>query len=341
MAMEQTSGTTTRPVYVIDSPRTCSQVFGKLWMAHPQLEHIFMSMMGPSIYGPESLWRGRKASDKIQESYTDLTETANASGTGMFQPTTYQDGAAKIEESVKDILEKGKTPWIKDHSMCIVPPPITTKWLSLTPQPPSLLANPTAFTTPFLDSVTPIFLIRHPTLSIPSFYRKQRDILHNAATDASFRILTSLEWTRLVFDSYLRRRGLPVSVSEDPDVTAYPAEQVPLLIESVDLIYHTQAVAERVCDYVGIDKGGVQYEWEPTPEEEWPPSALARAFFQDMLESTGIQRAEKPAEMGIDLDRLTAEWTEEFDEETARTLRGLVEREIPNYEYLRRFKWVV
>lgn len=45
--------------------------------------------------------------------------------------------------------------------------------------------------------------------------------------------------------------------------------------------------------------------------------------------------------MGIDLDRLTAEWTEEFDEETARTLRGLVEREIPNYEYLRRFKWVV
>lgn len=84
-----------------------------------------------------------------------------------------------------------------------------------------------------------------------------------------------------------------MSVSEDPDVTAYPAEQVPLLIESVDLIYHTQAVAERVCDYVGIDKGGVQYEWEPTPEEEWPPSALARAFFQDMLESTGIQRAEK------------------------------------------------
>lgn len=75
-------------------------------MAHPQLEHIFMSMMGPSIYGPESLWRGRKASDKTQESYTDLTETANASETSMFQPTTYQEGAARIEQSAKEIMEE-------------------------------------------------------------------------------------------------------------------------------------------------------------------------------------------------------------------------------------------
>lgn len=65
-----------------------------------------MSMMGPSIYGPESLWRGRKSSDNTVESYTKLTETANASELRMFSPTTYEEGAKYIEQSAKEILEK-------------------------------------------------------------------------------------------------------------------------------------------------------------------------------------------------------------------------------------------
>ena len=104
--MAQRNGMTKRPVYVIDSPRTCSQVFGKLWMAHPKLEHIFMSMMGPSIYGPESLWRGRKSSENTELSYRDLTEAANASELSMFSPTTYEEGAKEVEQGAKEILEK-------------------------------------------------------------------------------------------------------------------------------------------------------------------------------------------------------------------------------------------
>ena len=185
---------------------------------------------------------------------------------------------------------QGRIPWIKDHSMSIMPPAVTENWLNEIPQPEPLRRNPTAFSTQFLDNITPIFLIRHPALSIVSFYRNQTGILRNAAEDESFRILISLEWTRLVFDSYLRRRGLPVNTS--PDIAGFPKEQLPLLIESIDVIYNTQAVAEKVCDYVGIDRDGVQYKWDPVPEEQWPPSALARAFFRDMLESSGIQRAE-------------------------------------------------
>jgi len=175
--------------------------------------------------------------------------------------------------------------------MSIMPPAVTENWFNEIPQPESFRQNPTAFSTGFLDNITPIFLVRHPALSIVSFYRKQIDILRSAAEDEDFRILTSLEWTRLVFDSYLRRRGLPVNTS--PDIAGFPKDHLPLLIESIDVIYNTQAVAEKVCDYVGIDKDGVQYKWDPTPEEQWPPSALARAFFQDMLKSSGIRRAEK------------------------------------------------
>lgn len=97
---------TSRPVYVIDSPRTCSQVFGKLRMAHPKLKHIFMSTMGPSFYGPDSFWRGRKLSDDTVESYTSLTESANASQLRMFSPTTYEEGANKVEQDAQEILEK-------------------------------------------------------------------------------------------------------------------------------------------------------------------------------------------------------------------------------------------
>ena len=45
--------------------------------------------------------------------------------------------------------------------------------------------------------------------------------------------------------------------------------------------------------------------------------------------------------MHIDLDGLTADWSIEFDEKTAKTLRALVEKELPTYEYLKKFKLLV
>ena len=44
------------------------------------------------------------------------------------------------------------------------------------------------------------------------------------------------------------------------------------------------------------------------------------------------------AEKQIDLDKLEAMWTAEWDGNTASTLRGLVEGEIPIFEYLDRFR---
>lgn len=148
----------------------------------------------------------------------------------------------------------------------MVAPAVLDNWLNEMPQPECLQQNPTSFSTRYLANITPIFLVRHPALSIVSFQRKQTDIMRSACGDEAFRILTSLEWTRLVFHSYLLRRGLPVNTS--PNIAGYPKEQLPLLIESIDVIYNTQAVAEKLCDYVGSDTDGVQYHWDPTPEEQ-------------------------------------------------------------------------
>lgn len=193
-----------------------------------------------------------------------------------------------------DLSFQGKIPWIKDHTMCVVQTEVLDCWLAEKPYSAELLRNPTPFPAQFLEDVTPIFLVRHPALSIPSFFRKQKDTVRNKAHEEDFRMLTSLEWTRLIFDSYLLRAGLqPYSCKPgDP--------RIPLVIESQDFIYKTDAVVDKVCAATRLDKSGVQFEWQPTPEAEQPPSFLAKAFFQDMFQSTGIKRADAVGSNGLD-----------------------------------------
>lgn len=65
-----------------------------------------MSMMGPSIYGPNAMWRGRKHGDAAENAFTELTESANASSISMFLPETYKGQAEKIQNTVSDIQGK-------------------------------------------------------------------------------------------------------------------------------------------------------------------------------------------------------------------------------------------
>lgn len=176
---------------------------------------------------------------------------------------------------------KGKIPWLKDHSFCAIPRNVQDAWTAGTPLSDALQRNPTVFRTEFLDGVTPVFLIRHPALSIPSFLRKDMSICKNRADDEDFAIYTATYWSRLIFDSFVLRSG----GSHPPT-----GGQVPTVVDAADVIYRSESTINALCQRLGIEASGVQYSWPPVPENEWPTDPLMRHFFDALYKSSGVER---------------------------------------------------
>lgn len=105
---------TKRPIYVFDHVRSNSQLFNKLFAAHPELEQIFMPLMGASLYGPEGVFRGRKHSDTTEGAFNDLAEPSGAAATETFKVATERlDGAvASVQEKVRK--RSGVARWSSD-----------------------------------------------------------------------------------------------------------------------------------------------------------------------------------------------------------------------------------
>lgn len=176
---------------------------------------------------------------------------------------------------------QGKIPWLKDHAFCTIPRNVQDIWTSGKAFPDEIQRNPTVLPTEFLDGVTPVFLIRHPALSIASFFRKNITICRNQAEDEDFAIYSALFWSRLVFDSFIVRAGgrLPAE-----------SEQVPIVVDAADVIYNSEAIIKRLCQRLGIDPSGVQFSWAPTPGEEQPGDPVMRSFFDALYQSSGLER---------------------------------------------------
>lgn len=90
-----------KPIYVFDHVRSNSQLFNKLFAAHPQLEQVFMPMLAASLYGPDAIFRGRKHSEKTEQAFISL---ANASGAAETESS--EAALQRMESAVVAIQQK-------------------------------------------------------------------------------------------------------------------------------------------------------------------------------------------------------------------------------------------
>lgn len=159
------------------------------------------------------------------------------------------------------------------------------------------VGNPTWIPDDLYKSLSPLILIRHPARMIPSFYRTQTDVLKLHVTDEFFAVCTSLQWLRLIFDSYRKI----YSENDDlvPNHSGYTADSMneivtwPLVVDAEDVVHSTQAVAMKLCEIWDIDPSGVQYSWKATTKDEWPEDKIMSGFFDTLLKSTGVLRGNK------------------------------------------------
>jgi hypothetical protein len=87
-------------IFVFDSPRTCSQLFNKLFAVHPQLNHVFHPLMGASMYGPQRVTLRLKHSAAAEEAQQELAKQIN------LPNETYEVAAARVVETSAAIVTK-------------------------------------------------------------------------------------------------------------------------------------------------------------------------------------------------------------------------------------------
>lgn len=90
-----------RPIYVFDHVRSNSQLFNKLFAAHPQLEQVFMPLIGASLYGPKAVFRGRRHSEITEQAFHSL-----AGPSGIAESEYFSVAVGRIDAAVADILAK-------------------------------------------------------------------------------------------------------------------------------------------------------------------------------------------------------------------------------------------
>lgn len=135
--------------------------------------------------------------------------------------------------------------------------------------------NPTCLPDDFLATLTPIVLIRHPALTIPSSWRTESNIKKLQIEDEDFWLLTTYKWSRLLFD-HLHRNS-----AEGP---------APVVVDAYDVVHNTDKLASMLCKKFDLDLQAVQQTWEKLPKEQWPDHSVVVGYTKDLLASNGVQR---------------------------------------------------
>ncbi|PYH79035.1 hypothetical protein BO82DRAFT_356834 [Aspergillus uvarum CBS 121591] len=199
--------------------------------------------------------------------------------------------------------------------------------------------NETIFPDEYLRSWRLAFIIRHPALAFPSFYRAMRKVGETGylvddeeTLRGTLATNMSLRWTRGLVEWCLRQK---------------PGEEV-LLLDAHDLI-HEPAAVRRFCQLAGLEEGMVKWEWsvgEPhqrrgkkeedeglLTQEQRDYYAAARIMLSTLEGSSGVVKEKTPA--AVDIRAEVVKWRAEFGEEVAGMLERAVEEAMPDYEFLR------
>ncbi|EAS35829.3 uncharacterized protein CIMG_01183 [Coccidioides immitis RS] len=261
----------------------------------------------------------------------------------------YQGAFDTLQNHVSEAEKEGKIVFVKEHSYLLLEPVHQFKFHygedSVTEGPWTLdvhesygtnltrsEGNITLLPDEFLDTWNPIFLIRHPALMFPSFYRAMVDVhkMDDREVDddmwVDMNILMSLYCPRTTYDWYAKRRGKAGDSEDQRDVC-------PIVVDADDVINHPEVVL-KLSDKIGLDRDSLRFTWEAKIIKEDGEINLKS---QRMLSTLAASQAvlKDKAAGNIDIDVEAKKWREEFGEKVAENLNRLVRSSMPDYEYLK------
>ena len=188
--------------FLIDAPRTCSQVFFKILASHPALAPLHHPFVSAAVYGPESINLSLRRSERAEQ----LRKDRNAKFIEMFKDVTYAKAAQDLENGIAKIEVDGKRVFVKEHAHFLLRPEVFQEHLHQGPDArQSITAQCIRLPSEVTNSLTPMFIIRHPALMIPSNWQTQITVTDWDIDGEDLPVWSSLQWIRLAFDFFQER----------------------------------------------------------------------------------------------------------------------------------------
>lgn len=188
--------------------------------------------------------------------------------------------------------------------------------------------NATVLPDEFLLTWLPTFLIRHPAVAFPSYYRTfvEREGKELASADNFASLLITVKWSRALYDFYAQQRdALPCSQAR--------RSEWPIVLDADDMIAEPE-ILSLYCKKVGMDPGQLRFSWDQAdPEKLSKMHPAQRAMRTTIYDSTGIVKDKSVRHLDI-LDEVM-KWRSEFGDIAAEHIERLVRSAMPDYEYLR------
>jgi hypothetical protein len=254
----------------------------------------------------------------------------------------------ELDQHIKCAISSGKLVFVKEHANFLTDPVAKTQFIygeeSVTQELPWMIKgsdevvqttsrsihNKTILSDEFLRSWNPVFLIKHPALSFPSFYRASvradgQEFMNSIPGRRSCHMVMTMRWIRKLYDFYSEY----FTESKHQTVQANGDDIWPIILDADDVI-DKPAVLVKLCNLTGLDSGLLRYEWEPSRQAR---PLWAQAFRTTLDSSTRIIATKAAGD--IDIDEEVKKWKEEFGEEIGDMIEKYVRDAIPDYEFLK------
>jgi hypothetical protein len=183
--------------------------------------------------------------------------------------------------------------------------------------------NETVLPDSLLKTFKPTFLIRHPALAFPSLLRvgiKAFGVADGNNWQQTFR------WTKSVYEWYCTH------LSDAEKQTALKGVQFPIIIDADDI--NSPELVQEYAKAVGMDNTLLRRTWTTaTPQELAEQPKTAAYFVETLNQSQGIVQSKSGA--SIDLVVEKEKWIQEFGQDLGGQLGMLVDRAMPEYEWLK------
>ncbi|KAJ5113927.1 hypothetical protein N7456_002461 [Penicillium angulare] len=352
--MIQTNGPLNKPpnrVLLVSIPRTASNLLVKV-LNLPNQSNVHSNEKAGYFFYPGFVTAARGGyMEKPAEQWTNQEKEQVRA--------TYQGCLDKIEECTSEAEEKNKMMFAKEHSFWMHPPASFQKKITgvhneeffntfrvNTPEKYGSTRtysplNETIFSDEYLRSWQMIFIIRHPALTWPSFWRSMlkfskegiidEDEVQGGTTMANM----SMRWSRSLYDWNLHQ----------------DRRHAPPILDAYDLI-HSPEVVIKFCEQAGMNSTALQFEWncQADDSDHWASAQKVKEvatktgvderhirashiMLNTLSHSSGLLKDKTPEE--VDISTEMVKWKAEFGDEVAGKIKKAVWDSMPDYEYMK------
>lgn len=322
-------------IFLVTYPRTASNLLLKM-LALDDQPNTLSNDIGGYYFRPAFL-----KSIMTGNPYRPMGDLSSEEAQSMQH--VFQECFEKLEHNSNAAIEQGKHYFVKEHVLWLFNPTNISDVLGEQNTHPESLFRVQQTSSVFTSTWSPknqtvlpddslrkwrlVFLIRHPALAFPSYYRAMLDLrkegyLHETEFQPHLKANMTLKWTQLLYDWSCEL------VSE------------PLMLDADDVISN-QAAIIKLCETTGLDSSQLKFTWNNAPKEGETSSSpesetkkpLGVVMEKTLLNSSGVLKGKSSD--GVDITIESVKWKREFGQEIGETLEQFVRDAMPDYEYLR------